>query len=124
MQVRNERGEGRLSTFIWLVVIAASLYAAWNVFPIYVANYTLKDKMSEIARTPRGQVSDEKVVDLLMKEVKELDLYNYIGKSNFRVTTLETSRKISCDYEREGQVLPGWKHTFRFSNYVDQPQLY
>ncbi len=124
MQPRNERGEGRLSTTIWLVVIAASLYAAWNVLPIYMANYQLKDKMTEIARTPRGQVNDEKVLDLVMKEVRELDLYNYIGKANFRVTTMDTSRKISCEYEREGQVLPGWKHTFRFSLFVDQPQLY
>ena len=124
MRVRNEKGEGQLSTFIWLVVMAAAVYAAWNVLPIYIANYTLKDKMTEIARTPRGQVNDEKVLDLLMKEVRELTLYDYIGRQNFRVVTLETSRRISCEYVRDGQVLPGWKHTFHFNNMVDQPQLY
>ena len=120
----RERGEGKLSTVLWLVFFAALVYAIFHVAPVYIDHYTLVDKMNEIARAPRWNHPDEKIYDLLMKHVREERLGQWIFRNSFTVSTVETSRRITLDYARETQVLPGWKHTFKFSNQVDQPLVY
>ncbi len=124
MRNGTQTGEGRLSSFIWLAVFVLVAWAGWNVGPPYLANYTLVDKMNEIARSPRGTITDEKIYDMLMKEVSENGLTEYVRRNNFRVTTLETSRKISLEYQRQIEVLPGFKHVFTFHGAVDQPLLF
>jgi Domain of unknown function (DUF4845) len=120
----SERGEGRLSGLIWLVVLIALAVAAWNVAPVYIDHYALKDKMNEIARAPRGTNTDEKLLDQLMRYVKENRLDRYIQRQNFKISTLETSRRITVDYTRSVDVLPGWNKTFNFNAEVDQPLIY
>ena len=121
---RGERGEGGFQGFLWLAGFALALYAGWNILPVYIANYTLTDKVRQIARSPRGQVKDEQIVDMIMKEVRENSLDPYIDRTCFHVTTLETARRINCDYERTEKVLPGVTHTFRFSINEDQPLIF
>ncbi|MFI5182848.1 MAG: hypothetical protein ACHQNV_00500 [Vicinamibacteria bacterium] len=124
MLLGNERGEGRLSGLFWLVGLVAVSYALWNIIPVYMANFSLKDKMNEIARAPRGVTSDDAIRDALWKEVKERRLDGFIQRGCFRVSTVETSRRISCAYDRTEQVLPGLNWTFHFSNDVEQPLIY
>jgi hypothetical protein len=71
MPMRSERGEGRLSSLFGLAVFAAAVLAVWNVAPVYIDDFALKDKMNEIARAPRGTNTDEKVMELLMRYVRE-----------------------------------------------------
>ena len=120
----SERGEGKLSSILGLAIFAAAVLAIWNVAPIYIADFALKDKMNEIARAPRGTTSDEKVMDMLMRYVREERLDSYVNRNAFKISTLETSRRITVDYYREADILPGWKHTFNFHNQVDQPLIY
>jgi hypothetical protein len=122
MDSRNQRGEGKLGGFIFLAVMAALAWAAWNVAPVYLNHYDFVDKVNEICRTPRYKAqTDEKVMDMLMKEVRERRLDYWIGKDNFRISTTETSRRIVLHYEREAEVLPGWKRNFVFDFTSDQP---
>lgn len=123
MTMRSERGEGKLQSFIWLGIFALMIYAGWNVVPIYVAQYNLADKVNQICRTPHN-VKDEQLQDMLMKEVIENHLDGYIQKSCFRIQTLDTSRRINCEYQRENKVLPGWTRTFRFKIDADQPLVF
>ena len=120
----DERGEGKLSGLIWLVGLVAVCYGLWNVVPVYLANFSLKDKMNEIARAPRGVTTDDMIRDALWKEVKERRLDGFIQRGCFRVSTVETSRRITCAYDRTEQVLPGLNWTFHFSNNVDQPLVF
>lgn len=124
MRVTSETGEGKLSGLLWLVAFAALAYGAWNVAPVYFANYSIQDKMIEVARLSRGLNPDEKILDILMKEVRELDLTPYVQRSNFRVLTEEHRRRIYLDYERSAQVLPGWRKNFHFSIEADQPLVF
>ena len=120
----NERGEGRLSSLFWLVVLVAVAYALWNVVPVYLDNFAFKDKMNEIARSPRGSVTDDTIREMLAREVRERRLDGYIQRSCFKISTLETSRRITCAYDRTQQVLPGFNWTFRFDNDVSQPLIF
>ena len=124
MRFGKETGEGKLGGFMWLIAFAAVLYAMWNVGPLYWDNYSFSDKMTEIARSPRGTTTDEKIYDMLVKEAREHGLSDFVRRQNFHVMTLETSRKITLDYERPGEILPGWKHVFKFKNSVDQVLLW
>ena len=120
----SERGEGKLSSLFGLAVFAAAVLALWNVGPVYIDDFALKDKMNEIARAPRGTHTDEKILEMLMRYVREERLDGYVQRTAFKISTLETSRRITVDYARQAQILPGWKHTFTFHNQVDQPLIY
>jgi hypothetical protein len=121
MRFSNEKGEARLSSIIWFVAIIAFGYAVWHVAPTYIAGYNLVDKMNEMARAPKYNHPDEKILDLLMKEVRERRLEKWIVRSDFKVQTYENSRRIDVEYDVPLEVLPGYKRTFHFKHNVDQP---
>jgi hypothetical protein len=122
MRRGNERGEGQASSFIMLAIIVAAGFAAWNVAPVYLDHYSLVDKVNEIARTPRYRApTDERISEMLMKEVRERRLDSWITARNFRISTTDTSRRINLAYEREAKILPGWKKIFKFEFQADQP---
>jgi hypothetical protein len=124
MERRTERGAAQLSSIISLLAIIALAWAAWNVGPLFFAHYDFKDKVNEICRTPKFKANtDEKVIDMVMKEVRERRLDPYIGKGNITVNTTDTSRRITIEYEREATVLPGWERIFEFSINADQPLI-
>jgi hypothetical protein len=124
MRQRREKGEGRLAGVLWLLGFAGLAYAGWNLFPVYFANYSLQDKMIEVARLGRTVNPDEKILDILMKEVRDLDLTPYVQRSDFRILSEEQRRRISVAYDRDAMVLPGWKKNFRFNIEVDQPLVF
>lgn len=119
----NERGEGRLGSIIGLIVFVAALMAAWNVLPIFIADYTFADKLHEFARQNRHQFKDDRIMDLVMKEAGKQRIDVYLGREGCKIMTRETSRTIDCKYRREVEILPGWKHTFTFTPSADQPLI-
>ena len=120
----TERGEGRLGSIIGLVVFAAICLAAWNVAPIFIADYTFADKLNEFARMSRYQHSDDRIMELVMREASKQRIDTYLGgRTGCKIMTRETSRTIDCAYKREVEVLPGWKHTFNFTPKADQPLI-
>jgi hypothetical protein len=121
MRLRSEKGEARLSSIIWFAVLIGFGYAVWHVVPIYYAGYNLVDKMNEMARATKYNHSDEKILDTLMKEVREQRLEQWITRSQFKVNTYENSRRISVEYDVPIDVLPGYRRTFHFKHDVDQP---
>jgi hypothetical protein len=121
---RSERGEGRLSTLMWLVLVVGLGYAGWNVGPVYLSNYTLTDKMQNIAMLPRWSAPDEKALDLLMKYVREEQLTPYLARDSFNVYTGDGRRTITCRYVRTVNILPGWPHTFVFQDKAEALQAF
>jgi hypothetical protein len=121
----RERGEARLSSLISLVVLLAAGLAAWNVVPVYYDHYDFADKVNEICRTPsyKARQGDESIKEMLMKEVRERRLSKWIGPESFLVTSSSSSRQIEVYYEREVDVLPGFKKTFKFTIKADQPLI-
>ena len=118
-----ERGEVRFSSLIMLLVIAAGGLAAWNVIPVYYANYSFSDKMVELARRPKYNNSDDEIMRLLEKEARALKLEDFINVRTCKVQTMDFRRKITCNYVRTQQVIPGWTRNFEFNNEADQPLL-
>jgi hypothetical protein len=124
MHSRNERGEGKLGGLIALALILGAAYAAWNVAPAYMDHYDFVDKINEICRTPKYKApDDDKIIDMLMKEVRNRRLDAWIGRNSFRVSTVDTGRRITLSYEREVQLLPGMKKKLSFNFTADQPLI-
>jgi hypothetical protein len=122
MRALKERGEGKIGTIIMLLLIVGAGYAAWNVAPAYMDHYDFVDKVNEICRTPKYKApTDEAILDMLMKEVRNRRLSDWIGRNNFKISTVDTSRRISLSYEREVQILPSMKKKLRFEFTADQP---
>lgn len=125
MQDRDrQRGEGRLSSLFWLAMIGALGYAGYNAAPAYMAHYVLKDKMLEVCRLPKGTNPDAKILDILMKEVREQSLDPYVNRDSFRISTRENGRRINLDYDREVVFLPGIRRMIHFTGEVDQPTIW
>ncbi len=125
MRRTSEKGEGKLGGLIFLVVVLAGGLAAWNVAPAYFDHYDFVDKVNEICRTPKYRVraGDEGIMKMLMDEVGRRKLGQWIGPESFTVTTTDHNREIQLYYEREVEVLPGWKKTIKFSYTAEQPLI-
>jgi len=121
----REKGEARLSSLIAFVVLVAFGLAAWNLVPVYFAHYDFVDKVNEICRTPayKARFGDKSIMDMLMKEVQERRLGKWIGPESFLITSSTSSRQIELYYEREVEILPGFKRTLKFSFKADQPLI-
>jgi len=122
---KSERGEGKLGGFILLVVLLAAGIAAWNVVPVYYDHYDFVDKVNEICRTPafKARQGDESIKKMLMDEVSKRRLGTWIGPESFLITSSVSSRQIELYYEREVDVLPGFKKVFKFDFKSDQPLI-
>jgi hypothetical protein len=123
MSRKRERGEGRLGALIFLLLIVAAGVAAWHVVPVFIAHYDFTDKVEEVCRTPRYKGSDEDLLKVLTDEVARRRLDQWIGPDSFEISTVDRGRIIKLHYDREVQILPGWKKTFHFSYTADQPLL-
>ncbi len=124
MRRTSEKGEGRMGGFIFLVVVLVGALAAWNVAPAYFDHYDFVDKVNEICRMPKYRFrvgGDDAVVKMLMDEVTKRKLQQWIGPESFQVNTTDFNRTIDLYYEREVEILPGWKTTLHFSYKADQP---
>jgi len=122
---KSERGDGKLGGLILLVVVLAVGLSAWNIVPVYFDHYDFVDKVNEICRTPsyKARQGDESIKKMLMDEVAKRRLGAWIGPESFAVTSSTSSRQIELYYEREVEVLPGFKKTFKFNFKADQPLI-
>jgi len=120
----NERGEGNFGTIVLLALVAAIALAAWNVIPAYYEHYDFADAVEVICRTPKYKANtDKKVMDMLMKEVDDRMLGDWIYPESFEISTTGRNRVINLWYEREINVLPGWTVVKEFEYEAEQPLL-
>jgi len=72
---KTQRGEGRLKAIIYTVILVVGIYAAFKLVPLYVANYELKDKISEQARfAVVNRYNEDQIRDILFKTIQDLDI--------------------------------------------------
>lgn len=94
---RGERGEGKIKAILYTAIFAAGIFVAVKVVPAYVANYQLKDKMSEQARfAVVNRYSEEQVRDILYKVIQDLDIP--ARREDIKVTPTGRGLQISVNY--------------------------
>jgi hypothetical protein len=113
-----------VGTLIFFALLAAVGLAAWNVIPVIYDHYDFTDAVEEICRTPRYKARTNQVIkDMLLKEVRSRQLGDWITPDSFVVSTSDRNRQIQVKYDREVDILPGWKHLFKFEYLAEQPLL-
>ena len=104
-----------------IALFAIFAVAAFNVLPVYIADYSLHDEMIQIARRPNiGNEPEKETVDRVMDEVIELELEEYINPTQIKVTMHTATREIRLSYSREVTILPHWTRTFKFDHDVNE----
>ena len=93
----SERGEGKLKAIIYTLILIAGVYIAFKLVPVYVAEYQLKDKMSEQARfAVVNRYTEEQIKDILYKTVQDLDIP--AKRDDIKVTNTGHGLSISVVY--------------------------
>ena len=94
---RGQRGEGRLKAIIYTGILAAAVYVAVKVVPIYVAEYQLKDKISEQARfAVVNRYTDDQIKDILFRTIQDLDIP--AKRDDIKVQATNHGLSISVNY--------------------------
>jgi hypothetical protein len=93
----SQRGEGKLKAIIYTVILAAAVYVAFKMVPVYVAEYQLKDKISEQARfAVVNHYTDEQIRDILYKTIQDLDIP--AKREDIKVENSHRGLTISVNY--------------------------
>ena len=94
---RSQRGEGKLKAIIYTVILLAAVYAAVKIVPAYVADYELKDKITEQARfAVVNRYTEDQVRDIIYKVVQDLDIP--ANREDIKVQNTNHGVMISVNY--------------------------
>ena len=99
MSRNPERGEGRLKTIIFLLILAGVIYLAYRVVPCYVNNFELEDAMKTEARFAAiNRKSPDEVRENVYKKIQQLKIpadrndirIEQLGSGGVRITVIYT----------------------------------
>lgn len=95
--LRAQRGEGRLKALIYFAILAAAVYVAVKIVPVYVADYQLKDKMTEQARfVVVNRYTEDQIKDNIFRTIQDLDIP--AKREDVKVATTNHGLQISVNY--------------------------
>ena len=94
---RSQRGAGKLKAIIYTAILIAGVYAAVKIVPPFVADYQLKDKMSEQARfAVINRYSEDQIRDVIYKTMQDLDIP--AKREDIKVDHTNKGLEISLNY--------------------------
>ena len=92
-----QRGGAKLKAFVYTAILIAAVYAAFKTVPAYVAEYELKDKMSEQARfAVVNRYTEEQIRDNIFRTIQDLDIP--AKREDVKVTSTNHGLQISVNY--------------------------
>lgn len=93
----DQRGEGRLKALVYLAILICAVFAAVKLVPLYVADYQLKDKMSEQARFAIvNRYTEDQIKDNIFRTIQDLDIP--ATRDDVKVRNTNTGIAISVTY--------------------------
>jgi hypothetical protein len=118
---RLQRGEGKLKAIIYTLILAAAVYAAVKVVPVYVAEYELKDKITEQARFAIvNRYTEDQVRDIIFKVIQDLDIP--ANREDIKVHNTNHGVMITVNYSVPVDFKV-YKTEFNFSPSSEAPDL-
>ena len=118
---RSQRGEGKLKAIIYTLVLFAGVFAAVKIVPVYVAEYELKDKITEQARFAIvNRYSEDQVRDIIFKVIQDLDIP--ANREDIKVQNTNHGVMITVNYSVPVDFKV-YKAEFNFSPSSEAPDL-
>jgi hypothetical protein len=94
---RLQRGEGRLKGFLYLAFLVIAVFVAIKVVPAYVADYQLKDKMTEQAKFAIvNRYTPDQIRDNIFRTIQDLDIP--ATRDDIKVADTSHGIEISVQY--------------------------
>jgi hypothetical protein len=94
---RGEKGGSKLKTLLALAIVAAMVFAAIKIVPIYVMNYQLHDSMQEEATYASvNRKSADQIKADIEKKLKELGIV--VDPNTIQVSSFSGNVQISLEY--------------------------
>jgi hypothetical protein len=94
---RLQRGEGRLKGFLYLAFLIIAVFVGFKVVPPYVADYQLKDKMTEQAKFAIvNRYTEDQIKDNIYHTIQDLDIP--AKREDIKVTNTNHGIEISVQY--------------------------
>ena len=94
---RGQRGEGRLKALVYLAILICGVFTAFKLVPVYVANYQLKDKMTEQARFAIvNRYTEDQIKDNIFRTIQDLDIP--ATRDDVKVANTNQGLAISVNY--------------------------
>ena len=91
------RGEGRLKAIVYLAFLIIAVFVAIKVVPAYVANYQLKDKMTEQAKFAIvNRYTEDQIKDNIFRTIQDLDIP--AKRDDVKVANTNHGIEISVNY--------------------------
>ena len=95
--LRAQRGEGRLKALIYFAILIGAVYVAVKIVPVYVADYQLKDKITEQARfAVVNHYSEDQIRDNIFRTIQDLDIP--AKREDVKVANTNRGVQISVNY--------------------------
>jgi uncharacterized membrane protein len=97
MMRRSDSGQGRFKGLLWLAFLAAVIYCAFRIIPVYVDNYQLEDYIQ--TQTPfwlTQHATAEQVRDNILAKAQDLELPLF--KEQVRVDASAARVGVKIDY--------------------------
>jgi len=95
--VRAQTGSGKLKALVYTAVLIAAVYCAVKVVPAFVAEYQLKDKMSEQAKFAIvNRYTEDQIRDNIFKTIQDLDIP--AKREDVKVQNTNHGLEISVNY--------------------------
>ena len=95
--LKSQSGEGKLKAVFYLALLVVAVFVAVKVVPVYVAEYQLKDKITEQARfAVVNRYSDEQIKDSIYRTIQDLDIP--AKRDDVKVAATNHGLRISVNY--------------------------
>jgi hypothetical protein len=92
-----ERGAGKLKALVYTAILIIAVFAAVKTVPSYVAEYQLKDKMTEQARFAIvNRYTEDQIKDNIYRVIQDLDIP--AKRDDVKVTNTNHGIEISVSY--------------------------
>lgn len=93
----GQQGEGRLKAIVYLAFLIIAVFVAVKVVPAYVANYQLKDKMTEQAKFAIvNRYTEDQIKDNIFHTIQDLDIP--ATRDDVKVANTNHGIEISVNY--------------------------
>jgi hypothetical protein len=94
---RFERGAGSLKGLLYLAFLVVAVFVAIKVVPAYVADYQLKDKMTEQAKFAIvNRYTEDQIKDNIFRTIQDLDIP--AKRDDVKVANTSHGIEISVNY--------------------------
>ena len=95
--LKSQRGEGKLKAVVYLAILIVAVFVAIKIVPVYVAEYQLKDKITEQARfAVVNRYTDEQIKDSIYRTIQDLDIP--AKREDVKVAATNHGLTISVNY--------------------------